>query len=35
MDGIPSITLVARLGPGEFFSALVILIYQGGISLAA
>ena len=35
MDGISSIVLVAGLGPGVFFSALVILVYQGGISLAA
>ena len=35
MDGISSVVLVAGLGPGVFFSALVILVYQGGISLAA
>ncbi len=35
MDGISSIILVAGLGPGVFFSVLVILVYQGGISLAA
>lgn len=35
MDGISSVILVAGLGPGVFFSALVILVYQGGISLAA
>ena len=35
MDGISSVILVAGLGPGVFFSVLVILVYQGGISLAA
>ena len=35
MDGISSIILVAGLGPGVLLSALVILVYQGGISLAA
>ncbi len=35
MDGISSVILVAGLGPGVFFSALVILVYQGGISLVA
>ncbi|HDJ30061.1 MAG TPA: DUF554 domain-containing protein [Candidatus Acetothermia bacterium] len=35
MDGISSVILVAGLGPGVFFSVLVILVYQGGVSLAA
>jgi len=35
MDGISSVILVAGLGPGVFFAAAVVLVYQGGISLAA
>jgi len=35
MDGISSIVLTAGLGPGVVFSAFVVLIYQGSISLAA
>jgi len=35
MDGISSIGLVAGLGPGVFLSAASVLVYQGGISLAA
>jgi len=35
MDGISSVILVAGLGPGVIFSAFVVLVYQGGISLIA
>ena len=35
MDGISSIVLVAGLGPGVILSVLVVLVYQGGISLIA
>jgi len=35
MDGISSVILVAGLGPGVIFSAFVVLVYQGGISLVA
>jgi uncharacterized membrane protein YqgA involved in biofilm formation len=35
LDGFASIALAASLGPGVAFSALTILIVQGGISLAA
>jgi uncharacterized protein len=35
MDGVSSIVLVAGLGPGVVFAALVVLVYQGGISVVA
>ncbi len=35
MDGVSSVVLVAGLGPGVVFSVLVVLAYQGGISLVA
>jgi hypothetical protein len=35
MDGISAVILVAGLGPGVVFSAVVVLIYKGGISLIA
>lgn len=35
LDGISAIALAAGLGPGVLFSAVTILIYQGGITLAA
>jgi uncharacterized membrane protein YqgA involved in biofilm formation len=35
MDGVSSVILVAGLGPGVIFSAFVVLVYQGGISLVA
>jgi len=35
LDGVSSMILAAGLGPGVFFSALVVLVYQGGISLVA
>jgi len=35
LDGISAIALTAGLGPGVLFSALTILIYQGGLTLAA
>jgi uncharacterized membrane protein YqgA involved in biofilm formation len=35
MDGISSIGLVAGLGRGVFLAAASVLVYQGGISLAA
>ena len=35
MDGIFTIALTASLGKGVVFSAIPILLYQGGITLAA
>lgn len=35
MDGFAALALASSLGPGVLFSALVILVYQGGISLLA
>ena len=35
LDGVSSMILVVGLGPGVFFAAGVVLIYQGGISLIA
>jgi hypothetical protein len=35
MDGISSIALAASLGLGVIFSALVVLLYQGLLTLAA
>ena len=35
LDGVSSIILVVGLGPGVFFAAVAVLIYQGGISLIA
>jgi uncharacterized protein len=35
LDGITSIALSSALGRGVYFSALVILVYQGGLSLGA
>ncbi len=35
LDGVTSIAFASALGPGVFFSTLVILVYQGGLSLAA
>lgn len=35
MDGVSSIFIAAALGPGALLSALVILVYQGLITLAA
>lgn len=35
LDGFVSIILASTLGPGVAFSALVILVYQGGLTLAA
>lgn len=35
LDGITSIVLAATMGPGVAFSAIPVLLYQGGITLAA
>jgi uncharacterized membrane protein YqgA involved in biofilm formation len=35
LDGFASIAFAATLGPGVFLSILTILLYQGGLSLAA
>lgn len=35
LDGVSSIILASTLGPGVMLSAVVILIYQGGIALLA
>lgn len=35
IDGVSSIFFAAALGPGVLLSALMILLYQGGITLAA
>lgn len=35
LDGISSIVLGATLGPGVIFSAVPVLLYQGGITLCA
>ncbi|MCR4391225.1 MAG: DUF554 domain-containing protein [Candidatus Acetothermia bacterium] len=35
LDGISALTLAAALGPGVLLSLLVILVYQGGLTLAA
>jgi uncharacterized membrane protein YqgA involved in biofilm formation len=35
LDGFASLAFAASLGPGVLFSVLTILIYQGGLSLAA
>lgn len=35
LDGISAIALTAALGPGVLFSAATILVYQGGLTLAA
>ncbi|MBI3962697.1 MAG: DUF554 domain-containing protein [Deinococcus sp.] len=35
LDGISSVALASTLGVGVAFSALVVLVYQGGLSLAA
>jgi hypothetical protein len=35
LDGFASLAFAASLGPGVILSALSILVYQGGISLAA
>lgn len=35
LDGFASIAFAAASGPGVLFSALVILVYQGGLSLLA
>jgi hypothetical protein len=35
LDGISAIALAAGLGPGVLFSGLTILVYQGGLTLAA
>jgi uncharacterized protein len=35
LDGVASIALASTLGIGVFFSALPVLIYQGGITIAA
>jgi uncharacterized protein len=35
LDGFAALAFASTLGPGVLFSALVILIYQGGISLLA
>ena len=35
LDGFASLAFASTLGPGVLFSALVILVYQGGISLLA
>ncbi|MGQ9500974.1 MAG: DUF554 domain-containing protein [Anaerolineae bacterium] len=35
LDGFASLAFAASLGPGVLFSALTILVYQGGLSLAA
>ncbi len=35
LDGFASLAFAASLGPGVLFSVLTILVYQGGLSLAA
>jgi hypothetical protein len=35
LDGFASLAFASTLGPGVLFSSLVVLIYQGGISLLA
>ncbi|WP_456409219.1 DUF554 domain-containing protein [Oceanithermus sp.] len=35
LDGLSSVALAASFGPGVAASALVVLVYQGGLSLAA
>ncbi len=35
LDGVSSIVLGATLGPGVIFSAIPVLLYQGGITLCA
>jgi uncharacterized membrane protein YqgA involved in biofilm formation len=35
LDGFASLAFASSLGPGVLFSALVVLVYQGGISLLA
>lgn len=35
MDGISSMILASGLGPGVLFSSVIVLVYQGGISLIA
>ena len=35
LDGFASLAFGASLGPGVLFSAITILVYQGGLSLAA
>lgn len=35
LDGISSLTLAAALGPGVLLSLVVILVYQGGLTVAA
>jgi uncharacterized protein len=35
LDGFAALAFASSLGPGVLFSALVILVYQGGISLLA
>jgi uncharacterized membrane protein YqgA involved in biofilm formation len=35
IDGITSVVLVAGLGPGVAFSVVIVIFYQGGISLFA
>jgi uncharacterized membrane protein YqgA involved in biofilm formation len=35
MDGFMSILLTAAMGPGVAFSVIVILVYQGGLTLLA
>jgi hypothetical protein len=35
MDGFASLALASSFGVGVFFSTLIVLIYQGGLTLAA
>ena len=35
LDGFSSLAFASTLGPGVLFSAIIILVYQGGISLLA
>jgi len=35
LDGLSSVALAASFGPGVAASALVVLVYQGGLALAA
>jgi hypothetical protein len=35
MDGFASLALASSFGVGVFFSALIVLVYQGGLTLAA
>ncbi len=35
LDGFASLAFASTLGPGVLFSALILLVYQGGISLLA